>query len=76
VAWPSGTGVGPGSKTGLLAGKTVINGGRSDCEFYFAVLMVPIQEGADIYSIEVSHRGKVQFTQEEGAAGLALTLGD
>ena len=46
-----------------------------DCKFQFTVSDVPIQEGSNIYSIEVSHRGTIQFTQDQ-AEDLALTLGD
>lgn len=45
-----------------------------DCKFHFAVNDVPIQDGSDIYSVEISHRGRIQFTQAE-APTLSLTLG-
>lgn len=43
------------------------------CVFKFKVSGVP--GGSSIYSVEVSHRGEINFKQKE-ARGLALTLGD
>uniref|UniRef100_UPI0031D88EB1 hypothetical protein n=1 Tax=Saccharothrix mutabilis TaxID=33921 RepID=UPI0031D88EB1 len=44
------------------------------CTFSFTVDEVPI--GHDIYQVEVSHRGKVSFSDEAARAGeVALTLG-
>jgi hypothetical protein len=42
------------------------------CSFGFTV-EVPVA-AADLYSVEIGHRGKVTFTQD-GAADLSLTLG-
>lgn len=43
------------------------------CEFAFVVEDVPRAE-QDIYSVEVTHRGEINFTEAESAV-LALTLG-
>lgn len=47
----------------------------SDCVFPFQFVDIPIQKGSSIYSIEVSHRGKIQFTRDQ-ADSLDFTLGD
>lgn len=44
------------------------------CVFDFDVSDVPAQDGSDIYSVEVTHRGQIKFTRAE-ASSLALTLG-
>lgn len=48
-------------------------GGTDRCRFEFTVAGVPIGTGT-IYGVEVSHRGVIQFAQEDAAA-LDLTLG-
>lgn len=42
------------------------------CEFAFSI--PGVEEDGEIYSVEVGHRGEVQF-ERENAAQLALTLG-
>lgn len=44
------------------------------CDFPIVVNDVPIQKGSNVYSIEVSHRGKVQFTQDT-ADDVELSIG-
>jgi hypothetical protein len=49
--------------------------GPGTCVFPFVVNDVPA--GEEIYSVEVSHRGEISFTQDEAGQGrgLSLTLG-
>jgi hypothetical protein len=46
--------------------------GAFTCRFPFTVEDIPI--GSKLYSVEVSHRGALTYTQAEMEAGLAFTL--
>lgn len=59
--------LGPGSTTGKLSAID------TTCEFTLLVFDIP--EGDDIYTVEVSHRGEISFTRDEGESGLHMTLG-
>lgn len=43
------------------------------CEFQFGVPGVPVGKG--FYGVEVSHRGRVQFTEAQTGDAVHLTLG-
>lgn len=43
------------------------------CRFNFTVDDIP--EGSKLYSVEVSHRGALTYSEDEMKAGLAFTLG-
>ena len=46
-----------------------------DCVLVFSAARVPIEGKDAIYSVEVAHRGKVNFTQQQGQiGGLDLTI--
>lgn len=45
-----------------------------ECTLHFTVDRIPA--GQKIYSVEVSHRGALPYTEKELRAGLSLTLGD
>lgn len=47
--------------------------GRAMCSFTFTVAGVPAGKG--FYGVEVSHRGRVQYTEAELSRPLKLTLG-
>ncbi len=46
----------------------------AECIFFFTVTGVPT--GLQFYGIEVSHRGRLQYTAAQLATPLALTIGD
>jgi hypothetical protein len=56
----------------------VLKAGRRDsngrCKFPFEVLRVPT--GQSFYGIEVSHRGRLQYSESQIRQGLQLSLGD
>jgi hypothetical protein len=52
---------------------TAVEGMASQCVFGFTVSDVPA--GEKIYSVEVSHRGKVNFTRDKLNEPITLTLG-
>ena len=57
----------------LFGPGTAVEGMAYRCVFGFTVNDVPAEE--KIYSVEVSHRGKVNFTREKLNGPIALTLG-
>lgn len=59
---------------GLEAPASKIGEKTSRCYFSFDVSGVP--EGDSIYSIEIGHRGRVQFTREALRAVVDLKIGD
>lgn len=62
---------------GTLVGAGVLSRGTvsyPSCTFAFTVTGVPA--GSTLYEVEISHRGRIPFTQDEAAAGLSLSLGD
>ena len=62
---------------GTMLANSNLNMGEPDqfgnCVFSFLVKDVPVAD-TDLYSVEVSHRGKITFTKDE-ADDLGLTLG-
>ena len=73
VSDASGKIVGLGALSSGLARDTDTSWrGTNKCEFSFSVTGIP--EGGEIFGVEVSHRGVVQFTRNQ-ADQVALTLG-
>lgn len=75
--------IGPGAsvevtdETGTLIAKGRLSdsfGTSSICTLSFTVTGVPA--GKKYYQVEVSHRGKVSFTESEAREGIGLSLGD
>lgn len=59
--------------SGLLAGKPGTLLILSKCSFSFSITDVP--SGGDFYSVEVAHRGQVNYSAVQMQSALKLTLG-
>lgn len=60
--------------TGSLSGGTMLGSGPTrQCQFPFEVTNVPA--GKSFYGVSISHRGTLQYTENQLTSGLELQLG-
>jgi hypothetical protein len=60
--------------TELGVGKLIGSGATRECQFEFSASSVPA--GKSFYGISVTHRGTIQYTEDQLRNGVELTLGD